>query len=54
MSVLLLPNALFLPETSRMLAIREALVGRGIDPVLATHGGTFEWALHDAGVPCHG
>jgi hypothetical protein len=32
MSILLLPNALFLLETSRMLAIRKALAGRGHRP----------------------
>ncbi|MFO7894651.1 MAG: glycosyltransferase [Longimicrobiales bacterium] len=51
MSIVLLPNASFLSETSRMLAIREALEERGMDPVLATHGGTFEWVIRDAGVP---
>jgi len=47
----LLPNCCFLSETSRMLEIYRALVARGAGVRIATHGGTYEWVLRDAGVP---
>lgn len=34
-----------------MLAIREGLEAEGLPSILATHGGTFEWVIRDAGVP---
>ncbi len=49
--ICLLPNCCFLSETSRMLEIYGALRARGADVRVATHGGTYEWALGAAGVP---
>jgi UDP:flavonoid glycosyltransferase YjiC (YdhE family) len=48
--ICLLPNCCFLSETSRMLAIHRALRARGAAVCVATHGGTYEWVLRDAGV----
>jgi UDP:flavonoid glycosyltransferase YjiC (YdhE family) len=48
--ICLLPNCCFLSETSRMLEIRRALLERGADVRVATHGGTYEWILREAGV----
>jgi UDP:flavonoid glycosyltransferase YjiC (YdhE family) len=48
--ICLLPNCCFLSETSRMLEIHRALRARGADVRIATHGGTYEWVLRQAGV----
>ncbi|MEQ1731731.1 MAG: hypothetical protein ABL982_25445 [Vicinamibacterales bacterium] len=50
-SICLLPHCGYLSETSRMLAIRQALLARGVDVCLATHGGTHERLLQQLGVP---
>jgi UDP:flavonoid glycosyltransferase YjiC (YdhE family) len=47
--IALLPNCGFLSETSRMLAIGQALVARGQPVVFATHGGPFAHVIEDAG-----
>ena len=49
--ICLLPNCCFLSETSRMLEIYRALVVNGAAVRVATHGGTYERVLRDAGVP---
>lgn len=46
-----MPNCCFLSETSRGLEIYRALAARGAAVRVATHGGTYEWVLRDAGVP---
>lgn len=48
--ICLLPHCGYLSETSRMLAIHRALVARGAEVVVATHGGTHERLLAAAGV----
>lgn len=48
--ICLLPNCCFLSETSRTLEIYRALVARGVPVRVATHGGTWESVLRDAGV----
>lgn len=48
--IVLLPHVGFLSETTRMLAIHDALQARGVEVCLATHGGTYERVLRDAGV----
>jgi UDP:flavonoid glycosyltransferase YjiC (YdhE family) len=50
MTVVLLPNAGFLSETTRMLAIYRELKKLGTPAVLATHGGTYEGVLREAGI----
>jgi hypothetical protein len=48
--ICLLPNCCFLSETSRMLELHRALLARSADVCVATHGGTYERELRDAGV----
>jgi UDP:flavonoid glycosyltransferase YjiC (YdhE family) len=48
--ICLLPNCCFLSETSRMIEIHRALEARGAAVCVATHGGTYEWALRDTGI----
>jgi len=48
--ICLLPNCAYLSETTRMLAIHDALRARGADARIATHGGPHEQALKAAGV----
>lgn len=47
--IALFPHCGFLSETSRMLAIAQALRARGEEVVLATHGGPYTRVLDDAG-----
>jgi UDP:flavonoid glycosyltransferase YjiC (YdhE family) len=49
--ICLLPNCCFLSETSRMMEIHRALVARGVEPRVATHGGRHERLLREAGIP---
>ena len=51
--ICLLPHCGYLSETSRMLAIRRALVARGARVCVATHGGTHERLLGELGVSRH-
>jgi len=48
--ICLLPNCRDLSATARTLEIHRALVARGAGARIATHGGTYEWVLRDAGV----
>ncbi|MBX3232342.1 MAG: hypothetical protein KIT84_22210 [Labilithrix sp.] len=48
--ICLLPHCAYLSETTRMLAIRRALLARGADVCVATHGGTHEELLKAEGV----
>jgi UDP:flavonoid glycosyltransferase YjiC (YdhE family) len=48
--ICLLPNCCFLSETTRMLELHRALRARGADVCVATHGGTYERQLREAGV----
>jgi len=47
------PNCAYLSETSRMLAIYNRLVDLGEEVIMATHGGTHEFLLREAGIPIH-
>jgi UDP:flavonoid glycosyltransferase YjiC (YdhE family) len=49
--IVLVPNCAFLSETSRILAIYRALVARGADACIATHGGPYTRVLDREGVP---
>lgn len=49
--IALFPHCGFLSETSRMLAIARALVQRGEQVVVATHGGPYTRVLDEAGMP---
>jgi len=51
--ICLLPHCAYLSETSRMAAVYKALVARGADVCVATHGGSHEFYLQKAGVPYH-
>ena len=51
MTVVLLPNTAFISETSRMVAVYGELQRLGVPALVATHGGTYDWILNDAGVP---
>jgi len=48
----LFPHCAFLSETSRMLAIHDALRAMGEPVCIGTHGGSWESLLHRAGVDC--
>lgn len=49
--ICVMPHCGYLSETSRMLAIRAALLQRGAEVVVATHGGTHEALLQTLGIP---
>jgi len=49
--IALFPHCGFLSETSRMLAIARALLARGEQVVVATHGGPYTRVLEEAGMP---
>ncbi len=49
--ICLLPQCAYLSETSRALEIYRALRARGVQPRVATHGGTYETLLQRAGIP---
>lgn len=49
--ICLVPHCAYLSETSRMAAVYEALVARGAPVCVATHGGTHEFYLRNAGIP---
>lgn len=49
--ICLMPNCAFLSETSRAIAIYEALVARGADACVVTHGGPYTRVLRDQGIP---
>ncbi len=51
MRICTFPNCAYLSETSRMIAIYKELKKRGIDLVMATHGGPYEWLFDDEGIP---
>ena len=51
MPVICMPNCAFLSETSRMIAVYQKLVEIGTPVIMATHGGTYEFALIQEGIP---
>lgn len=46
----LFPHMGYLSETSRMVAAYKALRAMGEEPLVATHGGTYEWVLEQEGI----
>jgi UDP:flavonoid glycosyltransferase YjiC (YdhE family) len=48
--ICLLPHCAYLSETTRMMEIRAALLARGAEVRVATHGGTWERLLAEAGI----
>jgi hypothetical protein len=46
--ICLLPHCAYLSETTRMMEIRAALLARGAEVRVATHGGTWERLLAEA------
>lgn len=51
--IALLPHCGFLSETSRMLAIGQALRARGVGVVFASHGGPYQAVIEAAGFSVH-
>ncbi len=51
MKICTFPNCAYLSETSRMIEIYKELKKRGIDVVMATHGGPYEWLFKEEGIP---
>src|SRR6187399_11959 len=51
--ICLVPHCAYLSETSRMAAVYKALLARGAEACVATHGGTHEFYLKRAGIPYH-
>lgn len=51
--IALLPHCGFLSETSRMLAIGQALRARGVPVLFASHGGPYQRVIEDAGFTVH-
>lgn len=51
MQIICLPNCAFLSETSRMIAIYQKLIEIGAPTIMATHGGTYEFAIQQQGIP---
>ena len=49
--ICLFPHLGYLSETSRMIAVYKALVAAGEEPVMASHGGTYDWVLEQEGIP---
>lgn len=50
MKICTFPNCAYLSETSRMIALYKELKLRGIDVVMATHGGPYERMLKEEGI----
>lgn len=48
--ICLIPHMGYLSETSRMVATYKALRGLGEEPLMATHGGTYEWVLEQENI----
>jgi len=51
MKISTFPNCAYLSETSRMIALYKELQSRGIEVVMATHGGPYEWLFKEEGIP---
>ena len=50
MRICTFPNCAYLSETSRMIALYKEMKDRGVDVVMATHGGPYEWLFKDEGI----
>jgi hypothetical protein len=48
--ICLFPHMGYLSETSRMVEAYKALRDLGVEPLVATHGGTYEWVLDYEGI----
>ncbi len=51
MTICCFPNCAYLSETSRMIAVYKKLVSMGENPLMATHGGTYEYLLEKESIP---
>lgn len=51
MSICLFPNLAYLSETSRAIEVYRALRKLGVSPIVATHGGTYEFILQEEAIP---
>ncbi len=51
MPIVCLPNCAYLSEVSRLIAIYRKLEELGVDVIMASHGGTFEFELDSEGIP---
>ena len=49
--ICLFPHLGYLSETSRMIEVYKALSARGETPLMASHGGTYEWILRQEDIP---
>jgi UDP:flavonoid glycosyltransferase YjiC (YdhE family) len=49
--VVILPNAAFISETSRAIAVARALTAAGVPVTIASHGGPYAHLLDEAGLP---
>lgn len=52
MKICTFPNCAYLSETSRMIAIYKELEARGMEVVMATHGGPYDWLFKEEGIDC--
>lgn len=51
MTICCFPNCAYLSETSRMIAVYKKLIAMGENPIIATHGGTYEYLLEKESIP---
>ncbi len=51
MTICCLPNCAYLSSVSRQLELWRALRALGEAPLMATHGGIYQWVLEREGVP---
>lgn len=49
--ICLFPNCAYISDTSRMIEIYRAVRKRGLDPIVASHGGQYEFLLRQEQVP---
>jgi UDP:flavonoid glycosyltransferase YjiC (YdhE family) len=49
-TIVLFPHLGYLSETSRMIAVYKELKKLGAEPLMASHGGTYEWLLKEEGI----
>lgn len=51
MNICIFPNCAYLSETSRMIEVYKALIKLGKKPIMATHGGLYEFVLKEEQIP---
>lgn len=50
MAICTFANCAYLSETSRMIALYKEMEARGVELVMATHGGPYEWLFKEEGI----